>query len=87
MSYLTTVTLPDVAPTAIGEYTTITDALFACQKHLSDAWEATHGSDKFLDPYHAYDRGQFAHWNGTTRLYVSMPNGDTAHYDVTRITR
>ena len=82
MSYLAYYTEPNADPVAIGEYPELYDARNACQWHLSAAWEVTHGLYKVLDPRHAYDRGQFAQWGGISRLYVTTPNDDTAHYDI-----
>ena len=87
MSYRATVTMPDAGPVTICDYATLTEARFSCQNHLSATWDKVLGSGKFLDPRHAYDRGQFSQWDGRPRLYVSMPNGDTAHYDVVELSR
>ena len=87
MSYRATVTMPDAEPATLCEYVTLSDARIACQHHLSAIWEKVLGSGKFLDPRHAYDRGQFSQWDGRPRLYVSLPNGDTAHYDIAELSR
>ena len=87
MSYRATVTMPDAEPVTICDYATLTEAHFSCQNHLSTTWGKVLGSGKFLDPRHAYDRGQFSQWDGRPRLYVSMPNGDTAHYDIAELSR
>ena len=73
--------------TIIGDYWTRKDAITSCQNHLSATWEKVLGSGKFLDPRHAYDRGQFSQWGGRPRLYVSLPDGGTAHYDIAELTR
>lgn len=87
MPYRATVTMPDAEPATLCDYVTRTEAQFACRHHLSATWEKVYGSGKFLDPRHAYDRGQFDQWNGATRLYVSMPDGGTAHYDIAELSR
>ena len=87
MSYLATYTDTNGTVTIIGDYWTLADACTACQSHLSLAWDEIHGPYKALDPNHAYDRGQFSQWGGRPRLYASMPNGDTAHYDIAELSR
>ena len=83
MSYLAYYTEPNADPVAIGEYPELYDARNACQWHLSAAWDEVHGSYyKALDPQHSYDRGQFAQWDGISRLYVTTPSRETAHYDI-----
>ena len=87
MSYRATHTDTNGTVTIIGDYWTLTDASTACYARHSNEWDAAIGQDKFLDPGHAYDRGQFSQWDGRPRLYVSMPNGDTAHYDIAELSR
>ena len=86
MSYVSVYTGPNADPVVIGEYCELFDARTACQSHLSTAWEVTHGICKALDPRHAYDRGQFSQWDGISRIYVTAPSGDTAHYDIAKRT-
>ena len=87
MPYRATVTMPDAEPATICEYVTLSDARIACGEHLTDVWHTARGSERLLDPAHAYDRGAFSQWDGRPRLYVSMPNGDTAHYDIAELSR
>lgn len=87
MPYRATVTMPDAEPATIGDYVTLTEAQFTCQHHHSATWENAIGRDRFLGPGHAYDRGQFSQWDGCPRLYVSMPDGGTAHYDIAELPR
>ena len=87
MSYVSVYTEQNTDPVVVGEHYELSDARIACQSHLSAAWEVTHGIHKALDPRHSYDRGQFAQWGGISRIYVTAPNGDTAHYDIAKRTR
>ena len=87
MTYLATYTESNASPVVVGEYYTLADSCNACRSHLSASWEATHGTYKALDPRHSYDRGQFAQWNGVSRIYVTAPNNNTAHYDIAGIHR
>ena len=87
MSYLVTHTSTSGTVKIIGDYWTREDAVTSCAADHTLTWENAIGQDKFLDPRHAYDRGQFSQWDGRPRLYVSMPNGDTAHYDIAELSR
>ena len=87
MTYLATHTDTNGTVTLIGDYATLTEARLSCQNHLSATWDKVLGSGKFLDPRHAYDRGQFSQWDGRPRLYVSLPDGGTAHYDIAELSR
>ena len=80
--YVSLYTEPNADPVVVGEHYELSDARIACQSHLSTAWESTHGAYKLLDPRHSYDRGAFSQWGGISRIYVTTPNGDTAHYDI-----
>ena len=82
MSYLATHTDTNGTVTIIGYYWTREDAVTSCAADHTLTWDEVLGSDKFLDPRHAYDCGQFSQWDGRPRLYVFRPNGDTAHYDI-----
>ena len=87
MPYVSVYTGPNAEPVVIGEYYELSDARTACQWHLSTAWEKVRGSEKFLDPSHAYDRGQFSQWGGISRIYVATPSSETAHYDIAELSR
>ena len=82
MSYVSVYTEPNADPVVIGEYYELSDARTACQSHLSAAWESAIGQDRFRDTRFQYDRGVFSQWNGIPRLYVTVPNGEWAHYDI-----
>ena len=82
MTYLATYTEPNAAPVVIGEYLTLSDARTACREHLSEVWDNAMGTARLKDVDYAYDRGQFAQWGGASRLYVILPSGATAHYDI-----
>ena len=73
--------------TIIGDYWTREDAVTSCAADHTLTWENAIGQDKYLDPSHAYDRGQFSQWDGRPRLYVSLPDGGTAHYDIAELSR
>ena len=82
MSYVSVYTEPNADPVVIGEHYELSDARIACQSHLSAAWESAIGQDRFRDTRFQYDRGAFSQWGGISRIYVTAPNGDTAHYDI-----
>ena len=87
MSYRATVTMPDAEPATICDYVTLSDARMACSEHLREVWHAARGSERLLDPVYAYDRGAFSQWDCRPRLYVIMPDGVTAHYDIAELPR
>ena len=87
MSYRATHTYTNGTVTIIGDYWTREDAVTSCATDHALTWEMVRGSERFLDPSHAYDRGQFSQWGGLPRLYVSLPDGGTAHYDIAELSR
>ena len=87
MTYLATYTGSNAAPVVMGEYWTLSDACAACYAHHSNEWDAAIGTERFSNPVYQYHRGAFSQWNGIPRLYLTTPDGDMAHYDITKLAR
>ena len=88
MSFRSTYASADNAQIAIiGDYYTIAEALTACYAHYFNQWTAIHGISSYRDPAFQYYRGALSQWNGASRIYVKMPNGEWLHYDISELSR